>query len=129
MNNHRETEIRNLATELVLKTYEADMCAKIAGTKLSEDIVNLSFEVSSAIARGFSSLQDIDFERQMLQALIFMERITRLTNIVKGKVRHEWLSSLRKTVDILQVEIEASILSVQALRIDELSPKLEKVCI
>ena len=129
MNNHRETEIRNLATELVLKTYEAEMCAKIEGTKLSEDIVDLSFEVSSAIAKAFSSLQDIDFESQMLQALTFMERITRLTNLIKGKVRKGWLSSLRKTVDALQIEIEACILSAQALSIDELSPKLEKACI
>ena len=129
MNNHRETEIRNLATELVLNTYEADMCAKIEGTKLSEDIVDLSFEISSAIAKAFSSLQDIDFESQMLQALTFMERITRLTNLIKGKVRKGWLSSLRKTVDALQIEIEACILSAQALSIDELSPKLEKACI
>jgi hypothetical protein len=129
MINHRETEIRNMATELVLKTYEADMCAKIEGTKLSEDIVDLSFEVSSAIAKAFSSLQDIDFERQMLQALRFMEKITGLTNLVKGSVQKGWLSSLKKTVDTLQIEIEACILSVQALSKDELSPKLEKACI
>ena len=122
MNNSKEIEIRDLGQELLLRVHELNQKVKPAD---QTQILDFVFGINSSIAEAFSDLDDQQHSEHMLNSIHAMDTL----RIELGKLATTAASLALDTLEELYIEVELAVLPLRTSLMEELNPKLEKVCI
>ncbi|MEN8250382.1 MAG: four helix bundle protein [Bacteroidota bacterium] len=132
MEKLRESEIRSESLELVVETYRImQILPESVEHKFKIDFLNISFLISSQIADAFSALQNDQAEDNVKNAL---KGINDLSDHLKTLDEEKFtaqkeLNEIRHLVSRIQEDLEVFLATLQIIKLDRFSPKLEKTCI
>lgn len=132
MEKLRESEIRNESLQLVVETYRiVQILPEEADQRLKINFLNTSFKVSSVIANAFSALQNDEAEESIKTGLASIDDLKMNISILdKDKLAHEnEFNRLKEIITLIQEDLESFLASIQIIKLDKFSPKLEVACI